>query len=397
VTDGYHSGMAGRARPESRKVLVRAAVLGLLLLVSAPVVPASASDDRAAATQDGWWNRLQGPADGEPEGNPVRPLVPALPKPPTVPADAIAAGVTAGQVDKVAAVGLDVALADGARIESLTLRLKESPAGGANVGADKATVIACPATAPWGSGQNAAWRDRPAADCQLGSAEGVRAADGTWTFDLGDIGRQWTDPFAPLAADGVVLTLDPAASPSSAQISWVSYEAGGVAVDLVVAPVGGGSAAGDSPAASAPVTAAAAPPPPSPPLDSATGAEAVRAGNDGLSADPLAYPYGRPASPAGTPAGPDLTQPDTVPEPPAEVTLAAPAATSGPAPQARPAVDFWENVPAPTALLIPVAVGLAVVVGVTLGPGGRPAPVLRRQGGLSRALARRSAAGRDDA
>ena len=119
--------MAGRARPESRKVLVRAAALGLLLLVSAPVLPASASEDRAAATQDGWWNRLQGPADGEPDGNPVRPLVPALPKPPTVPAGAIAAGVTAGQVDKVAAVGLDVALADGARIERLIRNAISAP------------------------------------------------------------------------------------------------------------------------------------------------------------------------------------------------------------------------------------------------------------------------------
>ena len=378
-------------------MLARGAGLGLLLLVSAPVVPASASEDRAAPTQDGWWNRLQGPADGEPEGNPVRPLVPALPKPPTVPADAIAAGVTAGQVDKVAAVGLDVTLADGARLERLTLRLKESPAGGANVGADKAKVIACPATAPWGSGQNAAWRDRPAADCKFGSAEGVRAADGTWTFNLSDIGRQWADPFTPLAANGVALTLDPAASPSGAQVSWVSYEAGGIAVDLVAAPVGAGPAGGDTPAASAPVTATSAPLPPSPPLEPAAGAEAVRAGSDGLSPDPLAYPYGRPASPAESPAPSDPNQPDPGPPPPAEVALAAPAASPGQGPQARPAVDFWESVPAPTALLIPVAVGLAVLVGVTLGPGGRPAPVLRREGGLSRALARRSAAGRDDA
>ena len=396
MTDGYHSGMAGRARPKSRKVLPRAAALGLLLLVSAPVIPASASEARAAATQDGWWNRLQGPADGEPEGNPVRPLVPALPKPPTVPADAIAAGVTAGQVDKVAAVGLDVALPDGATLERLTLRLKESPAGGANVGADKAKVIACPATATWGPGQNANWRDRPAADCTLGSAEGVRAADGTWTFDLSGVGGQWADPFAPLAAYGVVLTIDPAASPSGAQVSWVNYETGGIAVDLVATPGRAGTAAGDAPAAPAPVTAAAAPPP-SPSLEPAAGSVAVPAGSDGLSADPLAYPYGRPAPPAETPAATDPSQSGTVPEPPAEVTLAAPAASAGPEPQARQAVDFWERVPAPTALLIPVAVGLAVLVGVTLGPGGRPAPVLRREGGLSRALARRSAAGRDDA
>lgn len=92
-----------------------------------------------------------------------------------------------------------------------------------------------------------------------------------------------------------------------------------------------------------------------------------------------------PASAGESPAGTDLSQSGTGPPAPAE------------APQARSAVDFWERLPAPTALLIPVAVGLAVLVGVTLGPEGRPAPVLRREGGLSRALARRSAAGRDDA
>jgi len=389
VTDGYHSPMLAMSS--------RALALGLLLLVSAPAIPASASENRAAATQDGWWNRLQGPADGEPDGNPVRPLVPAVPKPPTVPADAIAAGVTGGQVDKVAAVGLDFALADGAALDTLTLRLKESAAGGANVAADKAKVIACPATAPWGSSQNAAWRDRPAADCGLGSAEGVRAADGTWTFDLSPIGRLWADPFAPLAANGVVLSLDPAASPSGAQVSWVGFEAGGIAVDLVATPGRPGPADGAAPIAPAPVTAAAAPPSPSLSLDPVPPNTTAFPAGSGVSADPLAYPSGQPTFSAESPAGPALSQPGPEPEAPAEVTLAAPAVSPGPAPQTRPAVDFWERVPAPTALLIPVAVGLAVLVGVTLGPHGRPAPVLRREGGLSRALARRSAAGRGDA
>jgi hypothetical protein len=375
----------------------RAFALALLLVVSAPAIPASASENRAAATQDGWWNRLQGPADGEPDGNPVRPLVPALPKPPTVPADAIAAGVTGGQVDKVAAVGVDFALADGAALETLTLRLKESAAGGANVAADKAKVFACPATVPWGSSQNAAWRDRPAADCGLGSAEGVRGTDGTWTFDLSPIGRLWADPFAPLAATGVVLSLDPAASPSGAQVSWVGFEAGGIAVDLVATPGPSGQTDGASPVAPVPVTAAAAPASPSPSFDPTARTTASLAGSGGFSADPLAYPSGQPTYSAESPSGPDLSQPGIGPPAPAEMMLAAPAASPGPAPQARPAVDFWERVPAPTALLIPVAVGLAVLVGVTLGPRGRPAPVLRREGGLSRALARRSAAGRGDA
>src|SRR5687767_14301230 len=117
--------MPGRARSGSCGRGRRALAIGLLLLVTTPVAPAGAADSRGAATQDGWWNRVQGPAEGEPDGNGLRPLVPAIPQPPNVPTDAIAASGGGGQVDKVAAVGIDVALADGARVEQLTLRLKE--------------------------------------------------------------------------------------------------------------------------------------------------------------------------------------------------------------------------------------------------------------------------------
>src|SRR5687767_12203648 len=202
--------MPGRARSGSCGRGRRALAIGLLLLVTTPVAPAGAADSRGAASQDGWWNRLQGPAEGEPEGNALRPVVPAIPQPPNVPADAIATSGGGGQVDKVAAVGIDVALADGARVEQLTLRLKEATGGGANFGAEQARVLACPATTPWGPGQNGAWRDRPNADCGLASAEGVRSADGIWAFDLTALGRLWGDPFAPLAANGVVLSADPA-------------------------------------------------------------------------------------------------------------------------------------------------------------------------------------------
>src|SRR5688572_3393849 len=217
--------MPGRARSEFCRRACRALAIGLLLLVATPVVPAGAADSRGAASQDGWWNRLQGPADGEPEGNGLRPLVPAIPRPPNVPADAIATSGGAGQVDKVAAVGIDVALSDGARVEQLTLRLKEATAGGANVGAEQARVLACPATTPWGPGPKCAWRDRPAADCGVASAEGVRSADGTWAFDLTALGRLWGDPFAPLAANGVVLSVDPASS-SAVQVSWFNLDSG---------------------------------------------------------------------------------------------------------------------------------------------------------------------------
>ena len=371
--------------------------LGLLLVVSAPALPASAAESRSAATQDGWWNRFQGPVEGEPEGNPIRPLAPAVPKPPNVPADAIAVGVTAGQVDKIAAVGIDVLLADGATLAGLTLRLKESASNGANLGADKVKVTACPATTPWGPGQNAAWRDRPTADCGLAAAEGARAADGMWTFDLGAIGRLWADPVAPMPAYGVVLSIDPASAPSAAQVSWVNFDSGGVAVELTATPAGPAPAGDPAPVVSDPAAAAAAPAPlpTSPFAETATGLTVP--GFAAVTPDPLAFGAAQPAFADVTPPAADPFQSGAVPEPPAETTLAAPAAGPGPVLQTRPAVGFWERLPGSTALLVPVAVGLAILVGVVLGPGGRPAPVLRREGGLSRALARRSAAGSDAA
>ena len=379
--------MSGRAR-------LGVFTLALSFLLSASAAPAHAAESRGAATQDGWWNRLQGPQEGEPDGNPVRPLVPALPKPPNVPADAIATGTTAGQVDKVAAVGIDVALSEGDTLEGLVLRLKEADANGANVGADKAKVLACPATGPWGSGQNASWRDRPVADCSLGSAEGVRADDGTWTFDLAAIGRLWADPFAPVPAYGVVLSVDPAASPASVQVSWLNLETGSVAVDLAATPAAPGAAGESGPIAYDPAAATATTAEPA--LDSAAGSLAFPDAGRGAPAGSVTYPSG-PAADAGTPAASDISANGAPPESPAEATLTAAPDQPGPVLRARPAVDFWEHVPAPTVLFVPVALGLALLVSVTLGPAGRPSPVFRREGGLSRALARRTPGGADAA
>ena len=311
-----------------------------------------------------------------------------------MPADAIAAGATGGQVDKVAAVGIDVLLAEGATLDGLVLRLEESDASGANLGADKAKVVACPATGPWGSGQNAAWRDRPVADCSLGSAEGARADEGSWTFDLAAIGRLWADPFAPLPAYGVVLSVDPAGSPSSVQVSWLNFDTGKVTVELAATPASGGiadsGAIASDPAAATPVSAAA-----EPSLDSAADSRAFPDDGSGAAAS-LSFPS-VPVADAGTPAASDVAATGALPESPAEAILAAAPDQPGPVLRARPAVDFWDHLPAPTALLVPVALGLALLVGVTLGPAGRPSAVFRREGGLSRALARRTPGGADAA
>jgi hypothetical protein len=370
--------------------------LAVLFLVSAAAVPAQAAESRGAATHDGWWNRLQGPQEGEPAGNPIRPIVPALPKPPNVPADAISVGATAGQVDKVAAVGIDVVLADGASLDRLVLRLEESGASGANVGADKAKVLACPATSPWGPGQNGNWQDRPLADCSLGSAEGARGEDGTWTFDLAVIGRLWADPFAPLPAHGIVLSVDPAASQSPVQVSWLNLETGKVGVELAATPPTGGTTDG-GPYSADPAAVV--------PAETASGTA------PDTSADSRAYPstgagaIGTPDYAIGTGTGADAAMPaasdtsatgSTPGSAPETIVDAAPDRSSGVL-QSRRAVDFWERVPTPTALLIPVALGLAFLISVTLGPAGRPSPVFRREGGLSRALARRNPRAADGA
>ena len=386
--------MPGPARLQSVWTLGRAVLVAMLALVSVPLAPAGAVGSLGAVTQDGWWNRLQGPPEGEPEGNPVRPLVPPLPKPPTVPPDAIATGAAAGQVDKVAGVGIDLTLADGDVLDRLVLRLKESPEPGANLGAERAKVVACPATVPWGPGQNAAWQDRPAADCEVGSAEGARADDGTWRFDLTALGRLWADPSAPLARHGVVLSVDPVVSPS-AQVSWLNFESGNVALELVAAPGDPVPPVDDTPAAPGPLNAAAAPTPTptTTPPGAALDPGAFPAPAGGV---PLELPRQSVTPfPAAAPVVADSTTPEVThpPEPPAEATLPAAPDGSGAELRARPAIDFWEYVPGPTALLVPVTAGLAVLVGLVLGPAGRPAPVFRREGGLSRALARRGAGG----
>jgi len=383
------SAMPSRARLE---VLAFA----VLLLVSASAAPAQAAESRGAATHDGWWNRLQGPQEGEPAGNPIRPVVPALPKPPNVPADAISVGATAGQADKVAAVGIDVALADGASLDRLVLKLKESDASGANVGADKAKVLACPATSPWGPGQNANWQDRPLADCSVGSAEGARGEDGVWTFDLAAIGRLWADPFAPLPAHGVVLSVDPAASQSPVQVSWLNLETGKVGVELAATPPTGGTTDGGpysaDPAAVVPAETASGTAP-----DTPADSRAFPSTGAGTTGTPdYAIGTGTGAD-AATPAASDTAAIGATPESPPEATLnAAPDRPPGVL-DSRRAVDFWERVPTPTALLLPVALGLAFLISVTLGPAGRPSPVVRRQGGLSRALARRNPPSADGA
>ena len=395
MTGEYHLSVHRAVRPfrvTGRPVLAALLIPAAVLVAGLAARPAGALDagpsGAAAATQDGWWNRLQGAQEGEPE-NPVRPLVPPAPAPPTIPGDTIVAGAALGQQTWVAAVGIEVALPPGGLVDALTLRLKESPSGGANLNPETAKVSACPAVIPWGPAKNAAWRDRPEADCTLASAEGVRAEDGTWSFDLTGVAQLWTDPFAPLAQNGVVLSVDPAASPGVTQVAWLDYDSGNVIVELLASVVPEPAFGPDVPPATAAggvpmqATEAAFGPtaelPPPVPVDAGP-----------LFTDPFAFTGGGGSFlPPLTTDVPVFTEPET----PAALAAAPQAPSQPPGRRAQPAVGFWENVPAAVALLAPVALGLALLVGLALGPSGRPLPVWGRAGGLSRALARRSSGG----
>lgn len=375
-----------RALPYRLAVISVAAALVFGAAFSRPAAALQAgASGAAAATQDGWWNRLQGPQEGEPEGNPLRPALPAVPNPPTVPGDAIVTEAGAGQLTALAAVGIEVALPPGGMVDALTLRMKEHAATGANVNSNTAKVLACPATTPFGPAKNAAWRDRPQADCGLVQVEGVRAEDGSWTFDLTSFGTQWTDPFASLAQHGVVLAVDPTVSPGPTKVSWLDFDTGNVIVELVASVV---------PESSSLFPGSESQPPASEFLFAPEPAPAETFGT--AFSDPLAFPSGEPfLAPEFSSSPVPVTGGEPTPESPA--TLAAAPQSQAPARplRVRPAVGFWDNVPTPTALLLPVALGLALLVGLAMGPGGRPLPVWRRAGGLSRALARRNAGGGD--
>jgi hypothetical protein len=344
----------------------------MVLVGAGPAYAAEAPT--AQVIQDGWWNRLQGPQEGEPAGNPLRPAIPRLPAPPTVPADSIAVGASANQVDKVAAVGIDVLAPAGGIVEAMTLRLKQSPGNGSNINADMAKVSACPITTPWGPDKNANWADQPQADCNLGKAEGTRGAEGEWTFDLTSLGSLWVDPASGVLPNGVLLSAE--AVPGVVQVSWVGLDAGGIALELAASapPEDGtfGSSSGDS-TSTFPTTPTEEP--------TYTATETGLGFDDGSSSFSSSASSGQTEFDAAAPAESAGAAAPTVP----------PATTSGGQPLKTRPVKVWGNLSPPTALLLPAVLGLALLVGWALGPAGRPLPVHSREGGLGRALTRRRA------
>ena len=138
-------------------------------------------------------------------------------------------GATAGQVDKVAAVGIDVALADGATLDGLTLRLKESDASGANVARRQGQGPRLPGHGPLGRGPERQLagpsRRRLRPGLRRGRPGSRRHLDVRPGRHRPALGRSVRPRPGLRRRPGH----RPGGSPSPVQVSWVNFETGSIA------------------------------------------------------------------------------------------------------------------------------------------------------------------------
>ena len=180
-----------------RRTFLAAALVALAI---SPVTATSGQQDGVArADKEGWWNRTTGGASDTPAGGVVPPAV--LPE--SVPEGAIGVAAVGGEPQKVAALGVVLDAPRGSVVEQLVLSLKEAEGTGAQQNAEEAAIVACPIVDFFAGVENGSFQDAPEADCEVASATGERAEDGTWTFDLTAIADAWLDPFGTVGANGI--------------------------------------------------------------------------------------------------------------------------------------------------------------------------------------------------
>ena len=206
-----------------RRALVLIALTALLSLSSAIASHAQVQtgSDAVSADKTGWWNSLQGIESGTPLA-PISGVYPGFPQQATgVPAGDFSSGLRAGDVDKVAAIGIVIDAPLGATVEEFTMTLTESlDPGATNSGQAIAKITACPIVGFWVDAENARFNGRPEADCKIASAVGVRQLEtGKWTFDLKAYGQALLATGSTLGQNGVLL-MPVGAAPETYQVTW---------------------------------------------------------------------------------------------------------------------------------------------------------------------------------
>ena len=351
---------------------VTALLLGLALLLVGPG-PASAADGRspdpgdtrgAKVVKAGWWWVANEP--------PPETGVLAAPQPPapTTPKGSIPVGAAGGDPEKVSAIEVGLEAETGSQVQSFRMVLRESDEPGANANAEAARIVACPVTELfWADGAGAAWKDQPSYDCKAASAPGKRTKKGLWHFDLTQIAAAWLSE-GNTDSRSVVLVED-VEQPESFQVAFDGAKDKGVGLVLKATPPPAGAA------------------------DDGALPGSVTTGGSGSSVGPSSSGSGLASSAGGGDLGAPAPAPvdeAIVPDPgpPAAGGEESPAALDATPVAASPA--WHSGIPRPAYLMAPLALGLAYLIMLALGPDGRPVPATGRHG-VSRALDRLRQAG----
>lgn len=357
----------------TRRAGSMAAAVALILMTGAGSAIAGVdpgAEDGAAALKTGWWWAANADATSDTDVNPGE-----VPKP-GVPAGSLPVTQVAGEQEKVAAIEFMVDGNPGGSVTSLLLSLREaapkepspdsppSEPPALNVGSDPIPVgvAACQIKdAFWADSDGAAWDRKPDYDAK-NCAEGKRGKTGVWQFDLTPIAQAWTTDGTDPAPS--VLLVPQVEEPSSFQVVFEGLNAGGIGVQ--------GTSKGGTPLATTPLPPAGgtAVPPGDVPVSGDSGAVS---GGDLGAVDAPAPEIGDAPAPADAPpvGGAEPGQGDA--------ELAASPAVEPP--------GLFGGIPAGVWFLIPLALGLAYLLMVSMGPRAEAAGGGIRHG-VSRALER---------
>lgn len=344
-----------------------------VLRLAAEVEPGSF--DGAAVEQTGWWSRVN---EEPPETGVVSaPAVPA----PDVPEGALPVTVAGGERVRVSAVGISVDGETGGTVDRMVLVLRESDAPNAALNADGAVVRACQVTTSfWVPSTNGKWARVPAHDCDAGAVEGVRDPEsGTWVFDLTSLASGWLaeDFTGSRAVLLEAVTTDASGAPAESQVMYDAVKGIGL---LAETSPGLGDPLDDE----------------LPPATSTGGGAVGTTGGGSSSGGGFGSSGGTSAGSSSLPSsGGDAALPEPSAAAAGDVPTAEAEADPAFVPVAAAPRPWYGGLGSSAVLLTALAMGMAYLMMLAMGPDAQPAPATTTRRGVSRALDRMRAVGSD--